>query len=179
VATALLLFSPGMPQIFMGQEFLEDKQWSEVPTSPLHIWWGGLQAGDQSMVDHLRFTQEAVRARWTHPALRGPVAHPYYVSESDRVIAIHRWLEGSGRDAIVVVSLSETTQCNYQLGFPRSGLWLESFNSDVFDHWVNPWVAGNGGQIQADGPPMHGFAASAALVIPANSVLLFTVDRGD
>ena len=179
VATALLLFSPGMPQIFMGQEFLEDKQWSEVPTSPLHMWWGGLQAGDQSMVDHLRFTREAVRARWTHPALRGPAAHVYYVSETDRVIALHRWLEGTGRDAIVVVSFNETTQYNYQLGFPRSGLWLESFNSDVFDHWVNPWVAGNGGQIQADRPPMHGFAASAALVIPANSVLLFTVDRGD
>jgi len=179
VATALLLFSPGMPQIFMGQEFLEDKQWSEVPASPLHIWWGGLQSGDQSMVDHLRFTQEAVRARWTHPALRGPAAHVYYVSETDRVIALHRWLEGTGRDAIVVVSFNETTQYNYQLGFPRSGLWLESLNSDVFDHWVNPWVAGNGGQIQADRPPMHGFAASAALVIPANSVLLFTVDRGD
>jgi 1,4-alpha-glucan branching enzyme len=179
VATALLLFSPGIPQLFMGQEFLEDKQWSEVPTSPLHIWWGGLQSGDPSMVDHLRFTQEAIRARWTHPALRGPAANVYHVSETDRVIAIHRWLEGTGRDIVAVVSLNETTQYNYQLGFPRSGLWVESFNSDVFDHWVNPLVAGNGGQIQAAGPPMHGFSASAVLVIPANGVLLFTVDRGD
>jgi 1,4-alpha-glucan branching enzyme len=179
VGTALLLFSPGIPQLFMGQEFLEDKQWSDSPTSPLHIWWGGLQSGDQSMVDHLRFTQEAIRARWTHPALRGPAAEVYYASETDRVIAIHRWLEGTGRDVIVVVSLNETTQYNYSLGFPRSGLWFESFNSDVYDHWVNPWVAGNGGQIEANGPPLHGFTASAALVIPANGVLLFTVDRGD
>jgi 1,4-alpha-glucan branching enzyme len=179
VGTAMLLFSPGIPQLFMGQEFLEDKQWSDVPTSPLQIWWGGLQSGDQSMVDHLRFTQEAIRARWTHPALRGPASHVYYLSETDRVIAIHRWLDGTGRDVIVVVSLNETTQSNYQLGFPRCGLWLESFNSDVFDHWVNPWVAGNGGQIQAAAPPMHGFTASAALVIPANGVLLFTADRGD
>jgi len=42
VASALLLFAPGIPQIFMGQEFLEDKQWSDDPKSPLHLWWDGL-----------------------------------------------------------------------------------------------------------------------------------------
>jgi 1,4-alpha-glucan branching enzyme len=43
----------------------------------------------------------------------------------------------------------------------------------VYDHWVNPWVAGNGGGVRADGPPLHGFAASASIVIPANSVVVF------
>ena len=99
--------------------------------------------------------------------------------EIDRVIAVHRWLEGVGRDAVMIASLAETTYYDYAIGFPRGGLWLEAFNSDVYDHWVNPWVAGNGGQIYAAGPPLHGFAASAPLVIPANGVLLFTVDAGD
>jgi 1,4-alpha-glucan branching enzyme len=179
VGSALLLFSPGIPQIFMGQEFLEDKQWSEVPSSPLHIWWDGLNSGDQSMVDHLRFTREAIRARWIHPALRGPAARPFYVNETDRVIAVHRWLEGAGRDVIIVASLNEATYYNYQIGFPRGGRWLEAFNSDVYDHWVNPRVAGNGGQVYAGSIPLHGFPASAALVIPANGVLLFTLDAGD
>jgi 1,4-alpha-glucan branching enzyme len=179
VGSGLLLFLPGIPQIFMGQEFLEDKQWSEVPSSPLHIWWVGLNSGDQSMVDHLRFTRDAIRARWTYPALRGPAARPFYVNETDRVIAIHRWLEGTGLDVIIVASLSETTYCNYEIGFPRGGRWLEAFNSDVYDHWVNPWVAGNGGQVYAGSIPLHGFPTSAALVIPANGVLLFTLDTGD
>jgi 1,4-alpha-glucan branching enzyme len=179
VATGLLLFSPGIPQIFMGQEFLEDKQWSDVPSAPLHIWWDGLALGDQSMVDHLRFTREAIRARWRHPALRGANARVFYVDNEDRVIGIHRWLEGFGRDAIIIASLSERTYYNYRVGFPRAGAWLESFNSDVYDHWVNPWVAGNGGQIAVSGQPMHGFIASAALVIPANGILLFTTDAGD
>jgi 1,4-alpha-glucan branching enzyme len=179
VGSALLLFLPGIPQIFMGQEFLEDKQWSEVPSSPLHIWWDGLSGGDQSMVDHLRFMGDAISARWTHPALRGPAARPFYVSETDRVIAIHRWLAWAGRDVVIVASLSETTYYGYGIGFPRGGRWLEAFNSDVYDHWVNPWVAGNGGQVYAGSYPLHGFPASAALVIPANGVLLFTVDAGD
>jgi 1,4-alpha-glucan branching enzyme len=179
VASALLLFAPGMPQLFMGQEILEDKQWSDVPTSPLHIWWNGLGTSDRSMSDHLRFTSEAIGARRAHPALRGPAARAFYVSERDRVIAIHRWLEGSGRDVVIVASLSDTTYYGYEIGFPLGGRWFESFNSDVYDHWVNPWIAGNYGQILSRGSALHGFATSAALVIPANAVLLFTSDRGN
>ena len=45
-AMALLLTAPGIPQMFMGQEFLEDKQWGADPTDTAHlIWWGGLAAG--------------------------------------------------------------------------------------------------------------------------------------
>ena len=95
------------------------------------------------------------------------------------MIAVHRWLEGTGRDVVIVASLNESTYANYEIGFPRGGRWFEAFNSDVYDHWVNPEVAGNGGQIEAGGAALHGFPASAALVIPANGVLLFALDAGD
>ena len=54
-----------------------------------------------------------------------------------------------------------------------AGRWREVFNSDVYDNWVNPLVAGNGGGANADGPPLHGLPASAALTIPANGLLIF------
>jgi hypothetical protein len=60
----------------------------------------------------------------------------------DRVIAFHRWLEGTGQDVIVIASFAESTWWNYELCFPVGGFWKEVFNSDVYDHWVNPWVAG-------------------------------------
>ena len=66
-----------------------------------------------------------------------------------------------------------------ELGLPRSGRWLEVFNSDVYDNWVNPLAAGNGGQIWVGGPPLHGFPASACLVIPANSIIVLALDNGD
>ena len=34
-------------------------------------------------------------------------------------------------------------------------------------------VAGNGGGISAAGPPLHGFQASADIVIPANGFVVF------
>jgi hypothetical protein len=54
-----------------------------------------------------------------------------------------------------------------------AGSWREVFDSDVDDNWVNPVVAGNGGGIDASGPPRHGFPASASIVIPANGFVVF------
>jgi 1,4-alpha-glucan branching enzyme len=82
-------------------------------------------------------------------------------------------VEGVGQDVVVAVSLNESTWYNYQIGFPSGGRWLEVFNSDVYDNWVNPIVAGNGGAIEANGPPVHGLSCSAALTIPANGFVIF------
>ena len=180
-ATGLLMTAPGIPQLFMGQEFLEDKQWNWDPTDSSHlIWWYGLNSGtDTAMVNHLRFTQDLIRLRWKQPALRGDNVNPFHVDDQNRVIAFHRWLEGTGRDVIVVATLAESTWYDYAIGFPYAGGWLEVFNSDVYDNWVNPIVAGNGGGIVASGPPLHGFQASASIVVPANGMVVFARDGGD
>lgn len=175
LATGLLLTAPGIPQIFMGQEFLEDKQWNWDPTSSNLIWWAGLDTGtDTARVNHLRFTQDLIRLRWNYPALRGDNVNPFHVHNQNRVIAFHRWLEGRGQDVIVVATLAENTWYSYTIGFPFAGPWREVFNSDVYDNWVNPIVAGNGGGTNASGPPLHGFRASASIVIPANGFVVFS-----
>ena len=76
---------------------------------------------------------------------------------------------------MIAASLREETWHGYKIGFPRAGRWQEVFNSDVYDNWVNPVVAGNGGAIEAIAEPMRGFAASAELVIPANGVVIFAL----
>jgi 1,4-alpha-glucan branching enzyme len=187
VAMGLLLTAPGIPQLFMGQEFLEDKQWCPDPrlTDLDHlIWWGGLgelgadgkpvgPAPDGAMGDHLRFTQDAVRLRNSQPGLRGEGLNVFHTSDANRVIAFQRWVGGQGNDVVVVATLSESTWWGYRVGFPSAGRWVEVFNSDVYDNWVNPQVAGNAGGVEAEAAPMHGLAASASLVIPANGVVVF------
>ncbi len=173
-AAAVLLTASGIPQLFMGQEFLEDKSWDTNPAGPDLLGWNDLTGGaDRSMADHLRCTQDLIRLRQNQPALRGDNVNAFYASDNDRVLAFHRWLEGTGQDVIVVASLAESTWQSYDLGFPATGFWTEVFNSDVYDHWVNPWVAGNGAGVQADGGPLHGFTTSASIVIPANGVVVF------
>ena len=174
VATGLLLTAPGIPQLFMGQEFLEDKQWDDNPSGPNRISWEGLTSADKPMVDFLRFTQDLIRLRFNQPAIRSSSIRVFHVHNDNRILAFHRWLEGEGRDVVLVVSLNDQSLFNYSIGFPRAGRWAEIFNSDVYDNWVNPSVTGNGGQIFANGGPMHGFANSAAIAIPPNSLVVFS-----
>ncbi len=89
------------------------------------------------------------------------------------MLAFHRWVDGEGHDVMVVVHLSTFNRFDYRIGFPGGGEWREVFNSDVYENWVNPDVMGNGGRVFADPQPMHGFGHSAALTLPANSVLVF------
>lgn len=182
VATGLLLTAPGVPMIFMGQEFLEDKYWSDWQGHPeLLIWWAGLEGLDKAMADQHRFTRDLTWLRRKHPALRGEGLNVFHADDGNRVIAFHRWVPGVGRDVVVVASLNEATfhGGGYRLGFPLAGPWREVFNSDVYDQWVNPNVSGNGGGIVADGPGWDGLPASAGITLPANSLLVFARDGGD
>jgi 1,4-alpha-glucan branching enzyme len=175
VATSLLLTLPGIPQLFMGQEFLEDKQWSSDPGGANRVFWGGLDAGNKPMVDQLRFVQDFIRLRWNQPALRGPMVNPFHTHNVNRVLAFHRWIEWQGLDVVVVASLNDQPFFNYQLGFPRGGHWSELFNSDVYDNWVNPLAVGNYGGVDASGGPMHGLPVSAWITIPPRSLVVFGI----
>ena len=178
VAAGLVLTAPGIPMLFMGQELLEHRQWHDS-RSPEHlIRWDGLDGGEREVTDFLRFVQELLALRRRQPALRRGELNAFHWHDGNRVLAFHRWLEAEGRDAVVVASLNDETFWRYDLGFPRPGEWSEAFNSDIYEGYVNPRVAGNGGRVTAGGGPLHGLPASAAIVIPANSVLVFTRDPG-
>ncbi len=174
VALGLTLTAVGIPHIFMGQEFLEDKQWSDKPGGPNQIWWDGLHQGVKPMADFWRFTQELLIVRRRLKGLTGNGLNIFHVHNGNRVLAFHRWVPDEGHDVIIVASLNESTYFNYELGFPRNGYWKEEINSDVYENWVNPWGVGNGGGIDATGSGTHGMPYSARITVPANSILVFS-----
>lgn len=175
VATGISLTAPGIPMLFMGQEFLEDKQWADNVKAhgDLLLHWAGLDSGDKQMLDHLRFARELIDLRWRYPGLRGQGFRVVHAHDANRVLAFHRWVEGVGQDVIIVVHLATFHRFGYRIGFPGEGEWREVFNSDVYESWVNPNVVGNGGHVVAEPQPLHEFGYAAALALPANSVLVF------
>jgi 1,4-alpha-glucan branching enzyme len=177
VATGLLMTSPGIPMLFMGEEFLEDKSWSDS-SFDLLLFWDGLKT-DKAMQDYQRFCRELIALRRHQPALRSEAVNVFHVHNENRVVAFQRWVVGAGRDVVVVATLSEAIYHDYAVGFPGAGFWHEVFNSDVYDNWVNPITAGNGSGVTADGPPLHGLPCSANVVIPANGFVVFARDGGD
>lgn len=177
VALGLLLTAPGIPMIFMGQEFLEDKFWSDNAkhyTDSL-IWWDGLEQQSE-MQKFLRFSSNMIKTRLNLKALTlGNGINVFHTHNDNRVIAFHRWIEGTGEDVVVVASLNEHSMYQYKLGFPWAGTWKEVFNSDVYDDETHTAV-GNYGQVQAFWDRQHGFPASATVNIPANGFVIFKRD---
>jgi len=175
VAMGILLASRGIPMLFMGEEFLEDKPWDDaVQIFPnLLIDWAGLNT-NKVMQDYLQFTKDLVALRRGHPALRGEQLRVSTADSFQRVMAIHRWIEGAGEDALFVFNLQEFNRFGYRIGFPGAGEWREIFNSDFYDHMPNPTTAGNGGRIFANGQPWDAMPTSADITIPANGFVVFS-----
>ena len=180
VATGLLLTAPGIPMLFMGQEFYEDKRWADDPEHHPNtlIFWDGL-ASEKTVSDFHRFTRDLIWLRRKHPGLRGEGVATILMDNFTRVLAFQRWIPGFGRDLVIVASLNEFTQHGYRIPFPGRGEWLEVFNSDIYENWVNPATAGNGMRVFANGPAWNGLETSADIVVPANSLLVFARDMGD
>jgi 1,4-alpha-glucan branching enzyme len=172
VATSLLLTAPGIPALFMGEEFLEDKNWSDDRGANGLIWWEGLTAADPTMRDFLRCVSDLLALRRAQPALRAGAVRVSRVANYDRVIVLHRWVEGAGQDVVVLVNLDEQPKHGYWIGLPFAGEWRELFNSDVYDNFPNAGAVGNGGSVQAFAVPLDGFAATAALTLSANGVIV-------
>jgi 1,4-alpha-glucan branching enzyme len=177
VATGLLFSATGLPRLFMGQEILEERGWSEdFRDTEALIRWEAL-SGEKERSDHLRFLQDLIEVRGREAALRWEELHVFCVDEARRVLAFHRWLEGEGRDVVVTASFGESTCWDYPLGFPRAGRWNEVLNSDYYDDFPNPEVEGNFGAVCAGGPPLHGLPTSARVALPAHSLLVFAHER--
>ncbi|MFH0303233.1 alpha amylase C-terminal domain-containing protein [Bradyrhizobium sp. 31Argb] len=169
-ALGLLLTAPGIPMLFMGQEMLASKPWSDTPSVDTEIDWAAFDRGDEVMAGFLRFASDLIGLRLTTPGLRGEGCAVIHVHDDNRVLAFQRWVEDDGGDVVVVCSLNESPFHNYAIGFPAEGRWREVFNSDIYDREVT--VTGDG-SVHADGPPLHGLPASAAVTIPANGLLVF------
>jgi 1,4-alpha-glucan branching enzyme len=174
VATGILAAARGITMLFMGQEILEDKPWSDdVDDRPdLLIWWDGL-AVDRAMRDHLAFCRDLFWLRRRLPALRSESLGVSRAHGLDRVLVIHRWVEWEGHDVLVAAHLQEFNRHGYRIGFPQGGRWRELFNSDYYEGLPNPTPAGNGGGIVADGPGWDGMPASAEVTLPANGFIVF------
>jgi len=131
------------------------------------------------MRDFLRFTSDLIHLRRAFPALRGDGIRVPQVHNIDRIIVMHRWVEGEGRDVVVVASVNETTLQDYPIELPRLGSWNEIFNSDFYDDFPNPSVVGNGGIVYATEERGRIYPATARVTIPANgAIALVRQDEG-
>lgn len=127
LGAALLMTAPGIPMIFMGQEFLCGG-WFD-PNAPLD-WTNATRFPGITLL-YRDLIQ--LRRNWFNNTrgLRGQSIHLHHVDNGNKVIAYHRWDHGgNGDDVVVVLNFSAQGFTNYTIGFPRSDVWRVRFNSD-------------------------------------------------
>jgi 1,4-alpha-glucan branching enzyme len=127
LGAALVFTSPGIPMIFMGQEFLEWGAWSDAR----QLDWS--KADRFAGIRNLYTDLIRLRRNWydTTRGLRGHEINVFHVNDTDKVVAFHRWDSGGPRDDVVVaLNFGNRAYSSYKIGLPRSGLWRVRFNSD-------------------------------------------------
>jgi len=127
LGAALVMTSPGIPMIFMGQEFLEWGRWTDAASLD---WSKPTRFAGIRMLyrDLIR-----LRRNWfnTTRGLSGHNINVHHVNNADKVIAFHRWASGGPRDDVVVVAnMTNRNYGDYRFGFPRRGRWRVRLNSD-------------------------------------------------
>ena len=113
--------------LFQGQEFLEDGYFSDNdPLDWLKLYtFGGI----------FRLYSDTIRLRRNlynvSAGLAGSNFNVFYVNNSDKLMAYHRYDSGGiGDDVIILINNSVSAKTNVSIGLPRSGDWHLLVNSD-------------------------------------------------
>ena len=170
----LVFTAPGIPMIFQGQEFLEDKWF--VDTEPLD--WDKAKEMESIITLYRDLMHLRRNLHGNTKGLTGQHIDVYHVNSANKVIAFHRWYDGGpGDSTIVVMNMTNSTVTDYTLGFPAAGLW-----SLRFDSHAKPYSADYEGQVSTDvvaePTPYGSQPASAKISLGPYAGLIFSQNPG-
>jgi len=173
LGAGVMFFSPGIPMMFMGQEFLEDGffdandplDWSKTTT------YAGILAEYTDMIALRRNTAGLTKG------LTGANTNVHHLNNWNKVIAWHRYMNGgAGDDVVVIANFSVWPQTNYRVGMPRSGTWHCRFAGDA-TAYGSDYANVFSGNVQADGYAYDGLAQSGVFNLGAYSIAVYS--QGD
>jgi len=169
LGAAALLASPGIPMLFMGQEFLAAGWFDDDRLLDWSNAWrfAGITQLYRDLI-HLR-------RNWFNNTrgLRGQNANVFHINNPDKLIGIHRWdAGGPGDDVVILMNFSSQGFASYHLGFPRDGLWRVRLNSDsnLYDQFFGNWPSYD---VLANQPGIHDMPFAGGIGVgPYSAVIL-------
>jgi 1,4-alpha-glucan branching enzyme len=173
---AMMMTTPGMPMLFMGQEFLEATpfpfdqgpalEWSNETTN----------AGFRTMVHDLIALRRNIAG--TTAGLRGEgvqllEAANRHGNQTSPAIAFHRWDQGGVGDDTVVAANFSNVQLALPIGFPLPGIWHVRFNSDDTSYSAD-FGGTPSSDVNAVGPSRDGMNQSGTVQLGPYSVVILS-----
>jgi 1,4-alpha-glucan branching enzyme len=128
MGVALLVTAPGLPLLWMGQEFGESAPRQVNEWQPID--WALFQ--NERNADLHRYYCGLLGLRKSTPALSSDSVEVFHLDPERSILAYKRWNEG-GNVAVVVVNLKDQFAGQVEIGnWPGDGAWHEHiFNYDI------------------------------------------------
>ena len=172
---ALLAFMwahPGKQLLFMGQEFAQEREWSEQRSLDWDSLADPLHGGIKSMVGDMNRAYRAHSALWTKDV--SPEGFSW-IDANDTAGNVFSFLrhgvDADGRATVLacIANFSGSAREGYRVGLPFAGRWREVLNTDAEAYGGSG--VGNLGAVEAEQYVWHGRPASAVLRLPPSGVL--------
>lgn len=156
---------PGKKLLFMGQEFAQEREWSEATSLE---WWQLEDTAHAGVVALVKRLGEVYRA---DPALWDDDYTGFeWIDASDADHNVLTYLrkgagaQGRERLLVCVANFAGVTHHAYRVGLPHAGEWDEVVNTDATEYGGSG--VGNLGRVHAEETPWNGRPASVALEVP-------------
>jgi len=170
LGSALVLTSPGIPMLFMGQELLAGGWFDDTVAMN---WEQAV-----SNLGILRFHHDLIalrRARdGTTRGLRGSSVRIIRADNETKVLAMHRWMDGGPHDdTLVIANFADRTIDDLRIGFPAPGRWAVRLNTDSAVYAAE-FGSHEAFDVDADGEPMDDCDQSGLVALGPYSVVVFS-----
>jgi 1,4-alpha-glucan branching enzyme len=160
---------PGKQLVFMGGEFAQEREWSEVRSLDWHLLDDELHRGVQSLMRSINAVEAAEPALYTADFTPDGFS---WIDANDSDQSVYSFMRfdphGGGRPVACVANLTPVPRHGYRLGLPIAGRWREILNTDASDFGGGGVV---NGEVWTDGVAWHGHQQSVALTLPPLGVV--------
>jgi len=172
LGAALVMTAPGIPMLFQGQEFLQAGWFQDTE----ELDWGNTK----EFKGIVRMFRDLIALRLNKDGLSkgltGQGIHVSHLNDADKVIGFCRSADGEQPSEVVVVAnFSSQPRSSYRVGFPSGGGWKLRFNGDSAIYSTD-FTNTESADAFAESIAYDGYPASAELVIPPYTALIFSKD---
>jgi 1,4-alpha-glucan branching enzyme len=155
---------PGKKLMFMGNEFGQWREWNYDESLDWHLLDDRMHESLRRWVRDLNQTYQ--RERSLHEVDFDGSGFRWIDCQDNEnsVVSMVRRARDPEDFTVMVANFTPVPRPDYRIGVPQGGWYREILNSDSDGYGGSNM--GNGGGVQADARPMHGFDQSIALLVP-------------
>ncbi len=166
---------PGKKLMFMGTEFVQDREWNSTISLDWHLLQDPLHLGVQRLIrDFNRLVRET-------PALHELDADASgfeWIDTNDEdcsIVSFARYGKDRSEFVIAVTHFTPVVRPNYRIGVPEQGYYREVLNTDAEVYGGGNWGSEGGATAEQHG--IHGREYSICLTLPPYATVVLKLQR--